>query len=162
VAKFISTPITDPMGHTLVKAYVHIVFSTRKRQPLILPEIEMALHQQIASICRSLECLPLKVGGFKDHVHILCSLHKDISILELIEEVKITSSRWMRNKNDLFKNFYWQQGYGTFSLSESEIPVLSHYIENQRDHHSRMSFEDEFKRLLVENEIEYDEHVLWK
>jgi hypothetical protein len=68
----------------------------------------------------------------------------------------------MRNKNDLFKNFYWQQGYGTFSLSESEIPVLSHYIENQRDHHSRMSFEDEFKRLLVENEIEYDEHVLWK
>jgi putative transposase len=150
------------MTHTLTKVYLHILFSTKRREPFIGSDMESHLFNYVSSVCKSLECRPLKIGGHKDHVHILCMLHKDLSVLELIEEVKIASSRWVKNKFPSVKNFSWQQGFASFSVSEDEIATLSHYIETQEQHHTLMKYEDELRRLLIANEVEFDETAMLK
>jgi putative transposase len=161
-SKFTSNKPVVPMTHNLIKLYVHVVFCTKKRQPYLSEEIQEILFKYIGATCKNLDCWPIRIGGHKDHVHILCGLNKNISLSELVEEIKISSSRWLRNKNDVFRNFSWQQGYGGFSVGETDLPILRHYIETQREHHMFLTFEEEFKKLLVENEIEFDEALIWK
>ena len=150
------------MSQGIVKAYLHIVFSTRKREPLIGCEVENPLFDQVNSICRSLRCWPVRIGGHRDHIHILCHLHKDVPSTELIDQIKISTAKLMRTKFDASRNFSWQQGFTCLSVSECELPILSHYIETQREHHTSMTFEAELRRLLLENDIEVDEHSMWK
>lgn len=150
------------MTHTTSKVYLHIVFSTRKREPLIEREMKDSLFRYIGGICKSLQCPPVKIGGHNDHVHILCLLNRNLSMLELIEEIKIASSRWIRNRFAGLKNFSWQQGYAGVSVGDGEVPTLCHYIENQEQHHASLRFEDELKRLLVEHAIQFDEAAILK
>jgi putative transposase len=150
------------MSHTIFKVYMHIVLSTKKRQPLITPENENPLYEYVHRICKSLECWPLSIGGSKDHIHILCRLSKDISVVELIEEIKISSTRWAKSKSCVPENFSWQQGFASFSVGEDDLPQLCHYIEKQKEHHAMMSFEEEYRKLLDENEVEYDNASIWK
>jgi putative transposase len=150
------------MSHTLAKIYVHIVFSTRKREPFLQAENEPALFNYISEICKSLECWPVRIGGHKDHIHILCSLSRKISLLELVEEIKISSTRWVRLRINGLKNFSWQQGYAGFSVDQDSVPIVSHYIENQRQHHAGVTFEAELRKLLAENDIGVQDHFLWK
>jgi putative transposase len=149
------------MGQSLVKNYIHIVFSTKHRQPLIFPSIEGELYSYLGGICNNLDCTPIKIGGHYDHVHILCFLSKKIALMNLVEELKSHSSLWMKRKDIRLKNFYWQNGYGAFSVKASEVDIVKGYIENQHQHHARKIFQDEYRALLNEHETDYDERYVW-
>jgi len=149
------------MGQSLVKNYMHIVFSTKYRQPLIYEPVEQELHAYLGGICKNLECHPLKIGGYIDHVHILCMLSKKIALMKLLEEVKSHSSKWMKTKGHDLTNFYWQDGYGAFSVNPSEVDAVINYITNQKEHHSRRSFQDEYRGILKKYQVEYDERYIW-
>lgn len=149
------------MGQSLVKNYIHIVFSTKYRQPLITDDIESELHAYLGGICKKLECHPLKVGGYTDHIHILCMLSRKITLMKLLEEIKSHSSKWVKTKGDNFKNFYWQNGYGAFSVKPSEVDVVIRYIANQKEHHSKKTFQNEYKAYLKKYDVEFDERYVW-
>jgi putative transposase len=149
------------MGQSLVKNYVHIVFSTKHRQSLILPSIETELFSYLGGICNNLECHVLKVGGYKDHIHVLCMLSKKIALMKLVEQLKSNSSKWIKTKGNEFKNFYWQDGYGAFSVRPSEVEIVINYIANQKEHHSKKTFKDEYKAVLKKYEVSYDERYVW-
>lgn len=149
------------MGQSLVKNYMHIVFSTKYRQPFIYEPVEQELHAYLGGICKNLECHPIKIGGYIDHIHILCMLSKKIALMKLLEEVKSHSSKWMKTKGDDLTNFYWQDGYGAFSVNPSEVDAVINYITNQKEHHSRRNFQDEYRGILKKYKIEYDERFVW-
>ena len=150
------------MGQSLVRNYLHIVFSTKYRQPLIKEDIEPDLHAYLGGICRRLECTPIIVGGYTDHIHILCLLSKKIALMKLVEEIKSHSSKWIKTKNVCYKNFYWQDGYGAFSVYPNEVDVVIRYIENQKSHHGKISFQNEYRKFLNDYDIEYDERYVWE
>ena len=149
------------MGQSLVKNYVHITFSTKNRVPLISEEIEKELYSYIGGICKNLECYPIKVGGFYDHVHILTSLSKKIALMVLLEKLKANSSKWIKTKSDSLKKFYWQNGYGAFSVNPYEIDKVISYIENQKEHHRKETFQDEYRAILKKYNVEYEEKYIW-
>src|SRR5471030_1571225 len=145
------------MGQSLVKNYMHIVFSTKHRQPLIQPPYEAELHSYLGGICKNLECQPIKIGGYTDHVHILCMLSKKIALMDLLEKVKSSSSKWMKTNHESLSNFYWQDGYGAFSVNPAEVDRVIRYIANQHEHNSKKTFQDEYRAILKKYEVEYDE-----
>ena len=149
------------MGQSLVKNYLHIVFSTKHREHFIKPPYEAELHAYLGGICKELECQPIKVGGYTDHIHILCMLSKKISLMKLLEEVKSHSSKWMKTKDNSLKNFYWQDGYGAFSVNPSQVEKVVLYIENQHEHHRKKTFQDEYRLFLKKYNVEYDERYVW-
>lgn len=100
------------MTQSLVKNYVHIVYSTKYRQKLIDSNIEDELYKYLGGIANNLECIPIKIGGYQDHVHILCLLSKKIALATLLEKLKSNSSKWIKTKGEAYRNFYWQNGYG--------------------------------------------------
>ena len=137
------------------------MFSTKYRQPLITDDIEGELHAYLGGICKKLECHPLKVGGYTDHIHILCMLSRKITLMKLLEEIKSHSSKWVKTKGDNFKDFYWQNGYGAFSVKPSEVDVVIRYIANQKEHHSKKTFQNEYKAYLKKYDVEFDERYVW-
>ncbi len=149
------------MGQSLVTNYVHIVFSTKHREPLIYPPFEAELHSYLGGICKKHECHPIKVGGHTDHIHILCMLSKKIALMKLLEEVKSHSSKWAKTKGEYLKDFYWQDGYGAFSVNPSEVDAVMAYIANQQEHHSQRTFQDEYRLFLKKYNVEYDERYVW-
>ena len=149
------------MPQSLTKVYVHLVFSTKYRQPLIDDTIKPELFAYLGGICEALECHPVRVGGHDDHVHILCILSKKIALMKLLEEVKKSSSKWIKTKGEAYKNFYWQDGYGAFSVNPAEIAVVVRYIENQAAHHQKRNFQNEFRAFLRKYQVEFDEKYVW-
>ena len=149
------------MGQSLVKNYIHIVFSTKYRQPLITASVEEELYAYLGGICKRMECQPIKIGGFNDHIHMLCMLSKKVTLVKLLEEVKAHSSKWIKTKGDEFKNFYWQDGYGAFSVNPSEVEVVINYITNQKEHHRKQVFQDEYRAFLKKYQVDYDERYVW-
>src|SRR5688572_27581931 len=109
------------MGQSLVKNYIHIIFSTKHRRPLIYPPVEAELHAYLGGICQQLDCQPIKVGGYTNHIHILCMLSKKLALMKLVEEIKSHSSKWIKTKGVAYHNFHWQDGYGAFSVRPSEV-----------------------------------------
>ena len=149
------------MPQSLTCILVHIVFSTKHRQPFIKPEIETELFKYMSSIYREYKSPALAMNGTENHVHTLISLSKTMTISKLIEEVKRSSSKWIRTKGDAYRNFYWQNGYGAFSISQSHVDALKKYIANQKEHHKKHTFQDEFRALLKRYGVEYDERYVW-
>ena len=149
------------MGQSLVENYIHIVFSTKNRQPLISSSIEKEFHAYIGGICKELDSTPLKVGGYDDHIHILCRLSKKIAIMTLVQKIKAGSSKWIKSKGERYNNFYWQGGYGAFSVSPKQMNVVKRYIENQREHHTHKSFKEEYTEMLHKSNIDYTADYLW-
>lgn len=149
------------MGQSLVNNYLHIVFSTKHRQPLIHPPVEQELHAYLAGICNRRECHALKVGGYTDHIHILCRHSQKIALMDLMEELKSQSSRWIKTKGEAYHNFYWQNGYGSFSVDPAKTDRVITYITNQHLHHSKLPFKDEYRALLKKYNVEYDERYVW-
>ena len=149
------------MGQSLSKVYAHIVFSTKNREDWIDDEIESDLFSYIGGICKSLECNPVQIGGYRNHVHILCTLSKKISQVKLLEDVKKGSSKWMKTKGIAYQNFFWQDGYGIFSISAYDVDRVKDYIQNQRMHHQQSSFQDEFRSFMKKHDIQYDERYVW-
>jgi putative transposase len=147
---------------SLSNILVHIVFSTKDRRPwLRSPELQTALHRELACISKQLSCDPVRVGGFEDHVHLLCRQARTISLAEWVKELKRVSSIWIKKQDATLKSFQWQVGYGAFSVSQSQSPRVQTYIAGQEKHHRRMTFQDEFLGLLIRHGIEFDERYVW-
>ncbi|WP_192348234.1 IS200/IS605 family transposase [Algoriphagus sp. Y33] len=149
------------MGQSLVKNYVHIIFSTKNRQPFIKQEYEDELFKYLGGVCKAYDCTPIQVGGYLDHVHILCLLAKNMTIAKLVEEIKTDSSKWMKKRADELSNFYWQDGYGAFSVNPSQVDTVIYYIQNQRKHHEKKSFQHEYRAFLKKYQVDYDERYVW-
>jgi putative transposase len=123
--------------------------------------VEQELHAYLGGICKTFECHPIKIGGYTDHVHILCMLSKKIALMKLLEEIKSHSSKWMKTKGDDLKNFYWQNGYSAFSVNPAQVGAVINYIANQKEHHSKKTFQDEYRGFLKKYKVEYDERYIW-
>ena len=149
------------MGQSLVKNYIHLIFSTKHREPLIQPPVEEELHRYLGGTCNKLDCKAIKVGGYIDHIHILCMLSKKIALMNLMEDLKSHSSKWVKTKGIDYANFYWQDGYGAFSVKPSEIDYVIAYISNQHEHHSKYTFKDEYRSILNKHKMEYKENYVW-
>jgi len=149
------------MGRSFSVNPMHIVFSTKNRYPFIHPPVEAKLYSYMASICNSLECKTIIIGGYVDHVHILCYVSKKIALMTLLEKVKSHSSKWIKTQGDAYKNFYWQEGYAGFAVDRRGIARVKNYILNQHEHHSRKKFKKEYRQLLVDHNVDFDEKFIW-
>ncbi len=149
------------MPQSLVHNYMHITFSTKYRYPFIDKNISEELYSYLGGICKNLECNPIIIGGHKDHIHILCLLSRKIALMKLIEEMKSHSSKWIKTKNIKYQNFYWQRGYGGFSVNPTEIGIVEKYILEQDIHHIKKTFQDEYRTFLNKYKIKYDEKYVW-
>ena len=150
------------MPQSLAKVAFHIIFSTKHRRPWLKDEaIRKELYAYMATILKSLESPAIIINGVEDHVHILCLLSRNYAIKKIVEEVKTEPSKWIKTKGSQYKDFYWQAGYGVFSVSESKIEEVREYIKNQEEHHRRMTFQEEFRRICERHEIEIDERYVW-
>ncbi|MCH7725903.1 MAG: IS200/IS605 family transposase [Planctomycetes bacterium] len=149
------------MSQSLVNNLVHLVFSTKHRQPWIPKSVAGDLYAYQAGIFRELHSPALMIGGVEDHVHVLFSLSKNHALMKIVEEVKKGSSKWMKSEGSQNEEFYWQGGYAAFSVSKSNVEEVRRYIENQEEHHRKMSFQDELRALLRRHGIEYDERYVW-
>jgi putative transposase len=148
------------MPQSLVKILVHIVFSTKERQRIITPEIEPQLYGYISGIISNNRGRMIIAGGDADHMHLLASIGR-IDIAELVGDIKRDSSSWIKRQHDQFSEFYWQRGYGAFSIGQSQVPAVSRYIRNQKEHHEAQSYKDEFRALCAKYEVEIDERYCW-
>jgi len=149
------------MAQTLASLMVHVVFSTKHRRPMITPAVEPELYAYLAGTAKNLESRCLAAGGTENHLHLLISQSKNIALSRLMEELKKSSSKWIKTKGAAFRAFGWQDGYGAFSIGESNVPALKRYIAGQKERHKRQTFEEEFVALLKKYRIEYDERYLW-
>lgn len=135
---------------------------TKNRRPFLQgAAIRDEFHKYLGGTCNNLGCPVLRVGGVADHVHVLCRLGKTISVADLVKELKRESSQWVKTKGPELEDFYWQSGYGAFSVSPAHVEVLREYIGKQEEHHRTVTFQDEFRRLLVKYGVEFDERYVW-
>ncbi len=149
------------MANTFSQIYLHIVFSTKDRLDLIKPEVEQRVWSYIAGVAKKHRMTPIQIGGIETHIHALVGTPTVISPAEAAKYLKGDSSKWIHDQVREIRTFAWQDGYGAFSVSKSLIPAVTKYIQNQREHHSRQTFEEEFIELLNLHEIEYDERYLF-
>lgn len=149
------------MPQSFAQLYTHLIFSTKNRQAVLAPEIREPLQAYFGGVLRKLESPSVEIGVVEDHVHLLYSHSKKIAAIDLVEEVKKATSKWMKTKGTQYKGFYWQRGYGIFSVSASRLPSVRRYIQGQEEHHKKVTFKEEFLRFLEEYGIEYDERYLW-
>ncbi len=149
------------MPQSLVKNYLHIVFSTKYRNDFIDEEIEQELYSYIAVICKDFESKALQIGGTDNHIHILCRLSQKIPLMKLVQEVKAHSSKWIKTKGKKYENLFWQDGYGAFSVSEKDVQMVTNYIKKQRQHHQKQDFKKQLIKMLEKHKMEYDEKYLW-
>jgi REP-associated tyrosine transposase len=150
------------MPQSLAKILIHIVFSTKHRVPLLKDyQIRSELHAYTIRVLRELESPSLAINSVEDHIHILCLLSRKIAVMKLIEEIKTSTSKWIKTKGAAYRKFYWQGGYGVFSVSESKRKEVVSYIQRQEDHHRRRTFQDEFRLLCAKHGIAIDERYAW-
>lgn len=147
------------MPQSLSRILVHLIFSSKHREPFIIDPIRPKLHAYLAGILDNLECPSIQTGGVSDHVHLLYLQSRTIKLSEVVEEVKTSSSRWMKTQG--VPKFSWQSGYGAFSIGESQVDTVVSYIKKQDAHHQKISFQDEFRRFLKKYKIPYDERYVW-
>lgn len=150
------------MPQSLANVLVHIVFSTKHRFPFLTgTDIRHEMHAYLGGTCNNLGCRVLTVGGVADHVHILCALSRNISIADLVGEIKRGSSKWIKTKGNMLSKFGWQNGYGAFSVSQSDVERVRAYIAGQEEHHRKKNFQNEYRLFLEEYGVDYDERYVW-
>ena len=145
---------------TYRQIFYQVVFGTKNRKPSIVKEHDEELYKYISGIIKNKNCKLYRINGIEDHIHIMSDLHPSICLADYVKEIKVASSLWMK-ENGKFPAFEgWQDGYGAFTYSVREKDMIINYIKNQKEHHRSESFHDEYKRLLIENGIEFDEKYL--
>ena len=149
------------MPQSFALDFVHIVFSTKYREPFLHDGIRDRMFAYMGGICNEFECTPIIIGGYYDHVHILCNLSRKIALMKLVEEVKTHSSKWIKHEDEKCLNFYWQHGYAGFSVDRNTMEIKKNYIANQMKHHLKIEFQPEYRLFLKEHEQEYDERYVW-
>jgi len=149
------------MPQSLSYILTHIVFSTKDRAPVLDSTTRIALFAYLATVARGLGCECYRVGGVEDHVHLAVRLARTVTIAQLVEALKSSSSKWLKSQSPRLANFAWQRGYGAFSVGPSGCEALLNYISSQEEHHRKWSFEREYRALLEEHGIELDERYVW-
>jgi REP element-mobilizing transposase RayT len=149
------------MPGTYTNLLYHIVFSTKKRIPLISEKLQEDLYSYIGGIIRGERGALLEIGGMPDHVHLLVKLNPTKSVSEMLNRMKAKSSKWANQEKFKMRKFAWQDGYAAFSVSESQVGSVQRYIRTQKTHHRRRSFQDEFRALLTRHGIQFEERFLW-
>jgi putative transposase len=149
------------MSQSLANIIVPLIFSTKERFQFLHEEIQPELNSYLASILKDLKSPAIKIGSVTDHVHLLFRLSKNLAICDAVEKLKTGSSKWIKRKGGMLLKFHWQNGYGAFSVSQSNVPEVVHYIEGQKEHHQTKTFQEEYRSLLVKYQIPFDEHYVW-
>ena len=149
------------MANTYTQLHIQFVFAVKFRTGLIQPRWKEAVHKYITGIIEANNHKLLQINSMPDHIHIFTGLHPQQSISSLIQNVKTESSKWIKQEK-FSPNFAWQDGYGAFSYSRSQVPDVIRYIQNQEAHHKKQTFLDEYRKMLRVFEIEYDEQYIFK
>jgi putative transposase len=149
------------MPQSLARLHVHLIFSTKSREQFLHDQIRQRLHAYMAIVLQKLECPPTLINSVEDHVHILHELARKVSVSQAVEEVKKSSSKWIKTQGTEFTTFAWQAGYAAFAVSESNILVVRDYIANQREHHRKKTFQEEYRAFLEKHHVAYDERHVW-
>src|ERR1039457_5383628 len=147
------------MPQSLANILIHVIYSTKGRGPLISDDVRAGLHGYMAGVLKNLESPALIINSVTDHVHILCQLSKNVATCKLLEEVKKSSSKWMKEQGVL--DFAWQNGYGVFSVSQSNVGAVRKYIESQAEHHNKRDFKAEFREFCKRHDVAIDERYVW-
>ncbi len=149
------------MSQSLANILIHLVFSTKERQRLLRDDARSELHAYIAGILRNHHCQVIEMNSVDDHIHLLFAITKTEPLAKIVEQVKSHSSFWLKDQGRAAADFAWQRGYGAFSVSPAHVGIVRRYIQNQRDHHAKVSFMDEFRRLCQKNLVPLDERYAW-
>jgi len=149
------------MANTYTQIYIHVVFAVQERACLIKPEWREELFKYIAGILKNQGIKLIAIGGVEDHIHILFGLNPKIALSDLVRDIKANSSKFINEKGLVHGKFYWQEGYGAFSYSCSQIDEVAKYVLNQEEHHANKSFKAEFTSLLDRFDVDYDEQYLF-
>jgi len=149
------------MPQSLSRLHIHLIFSTKYREPLINDPVRNDLHAYMASVLKNLGCVPGLINSVEDHVHILLELARTVSVSQTVEEVKKSSSKWIKTQGNEFAGFAWQAGYGAFAVSESNVPSVREYVAEQREHHQCKSFQEEYRAFLERHGVPFDERYVW-
>jgi putative transposase len=149
------------MAKTYTNLYYHVVFSTKNRLPLIKPQIESRVWAYIGGVARAHKLSALRVGGIEDHIHALVMAPAKLSPSQIAQYIKGDSSKWIHQEFPELSGFAWQDGYGAFTVSKSNLPDVISYIENQRKHHRQMTFKEEYLDFLKKHGVDYDERYVW-
>ncbi len=149
-----------PQSHAQV--WIHLVFSTKNRRTFLQePTFQDEMFRMLSHQVKKSKCISASVGGHVDHAHLLVGLSRTISIAQLVENIKIETSKWAKKSEQGTTDFSWQSGYGAFSVSHSLLDTVDRYIHNQAEHHAGMSFQDEYRQLCVKHEVDIDEQYVW-
>jgi REP element-mobilizing transposase RayT len=149
------------MPQSFGSIHLHVVFSTKNREPLIAPALAPRLYDYIGGTLRGHKCALLDAGGMPDHAHLLVSMSREMSAAELVRVVKSNSSRWVHDTFPDLGGFAWQSGYGAFAVSYSQLGAVRAYIAGQEEHHRTRTFQDEFRAFLKAHDMEWDERYMW-
>ena len=149
------------MPQSLANILVHLIFSTKERRPLIRDDVRERLHTYIVGILENQKSASLQTNSVEDHAHILFVLSKNLPLAKVVQEVKQSSSKWIKGQGEGYSDFGWQNGYAAFSVSESQRDAVREYIRNQRKHHAKVSFQDELRQFFKRHGVDYDERYVW-
>jgi putative transposase len=149
------------MPQSLAKILVHLVFSTKNREPILTEPVREPLCAYASAVLRDLDSHVVAINAWHDHVHVLFALSKNHSLAQVVMEVKRASSKWIKTQGREFAGFHWQIGYGAFSIGQSGVDEVKTYIANQAKHRRAKSFEEEFRSFLKRYQIEFDERYVW-
>ncbi len=149
------------MPQSLSKIYVHLIFSTKNRERVIPRHLYPELHAYMGGVLRDLGCTAVEINTEPDHAHLLFVLSRTEPISTIVGQVKTGSTGWLQKQTPELRDFYWQNGYGAFSVSQSNVKEVQEYIRTQQEHHRVVSFQDEYRRFLQRYEIPFDEKYVW-
>jgi REP-associated tyrosine transposase len=149
------------MSQSLSAVILHIVFSTKNREPWLDLDVRPRIHAYLATICRDFGGEPVRVGGVADHVHVVTTLPRTASQAQMIEQIKKISSKWIKARDVRYRGFYWQRGYGAFSVSPSQLAAVLKYVDAQEQHHRTRTFQEEYRDLLRRHGVDFDERYVW-
>ena len=149
------------MPQSFASLHVHIIFSTKNRETLIGGELEPRLYEYMGGIVRGQGSVLVAAGGMPDHIHLLCSLGREIRVAEALRDIKTNSSKWIHETFPNQRGFGWQAGYGAFAVSYSNVANVKRYITHQAEHHRTRTFQEEFLALLRRHNLQFDESHLW-
>jgi putative transposase len=149
------------VAQSTTRNYIHLIFSTKNREPILGDDVRQDLHSYMAVVLQNLESPCVLINSVTDHVHVLFDLSRKIAMSDAVEDVKKASSKWIKTQGAAYSHFSWQGGYGGFGVCESIVGNVRRYIEEQEEHHRKVSFKDEFLAFLKKHKVKYDERYLW-
>ena len=149
------------MANTFTSLHYHLIFSTKNREPWISHDIEERIWKFFGGIARENEMKALQIGGMPDHVHVILGLPPTQTVSKTMQQLKGGSSKWIKETFPRMCGFGWQDGYGAFTVSKSNLPETIKYVQDQREHHRVKSFQEEYLAFLIRHGIEYDERYVW-